>query len=175
MAHGPGFSRAPDPQIEIEGLRDLALRVSLYLSVVLVLSFFIGAVFVSVFRGEVARLLGIALIGCAGSAVAALTSCLNRYADGFELELTGEKVPPVKEGEKKETFNRRMARWFYFRPLLGLVVAPVFVWGIELFTDQAAKFTSSTGKLGFSAFMGGLLAKSVLDLIKGLFKNVFKA
>ena len=30
-------------------------------------------------------------------------------------------------------------------------------------------------KLAFSAFLGGLLAKSVLDLIKNLFKRVFRA
>ena len=175
MAHGSGIGRGPGVELEVAGLRDLSLRVSLYLVSVMVLCFFVGAMFLGVFRGEAGRLLGIALIGAAGSAVAALTSCLDRYANGFELELSGEKVPPAKEGVKKETFNRRMARWFYFRPLLGLVVAPVFVWGLELFTDQAARFTASAAKLGFSAFMGGLLAKSVIDLIKGLFKNVFKA
>jgi hypothetical protein len=32
-----------------------------------------------------------------------------------------------------------------------------------------------TATLGFTAFMGGLLAKSVVELIKRLFKNVFNA
>jgi len=77
--------------------------------------------------------------------------------------------------EKKETFNRRMSRWFIFRPFLGLIVAPVFVWGMEFFVSDPAKYTSSADKTGFWAFAGGLLAKSVIDLIKGLFKNIFKA
>jgi hypothetical protein len=175
MAHEPGAAPVPIPDIEVQSLRKLALRVCLYLSSVLIASFFLGIFLLSVLHGAVAQLLGVALVGAAGSAVGALTSCLDRYANGFELELTGQKVPPAKENEKKETFNRRMARWFFFRPLLGLVMAPVLIWGLTFFTGQAEKFTESPIKLGFTAFMGGLLAKSVIDLIKNLFKNVFKA
>jgi hypothetical protein len=117
-------------------------------------------------RDKLYSVLALGLIGLSGSGIAALTSCLDRYASGFELE-DASKFPKEANGE---TFNRRMARWFIFRPFLGLLIAPVFVWGIE-----SANFTKTLQGVAFSAFLGGLLAKSIIDLIKGLFKNVFKA
>jgi hypothetical protein len=115
--------------------------------------------------------LAVALIGFSGSSVAALTSCLDRYANGFERD-DGTKEPKEAKGE---TFNRRMARWFYVRPFLGLVVAPLLLWGIEFFVKDPNTFHDSIQHIAFSAFVGGLLAKSVLDLNKNLFKNVFRA
>jgi hypothetical protein len=111
-----------------------------------------------------------ALLGIAGSAVAALTSCLDRYATGFERE-RGRPYPREASGGK---FNRRFARWLFVRPFLGAVVAPVFVWGISHFTKDPQTFLSTSESMGFTCFMGGLLAKSILDLVKNLFKNVFK-
>jgi hypothetical protein len=176
MAQGtsvmPDTPSVSDDKTEIEGLRKLALQICGYLAITMVATLFAGA-FTLQRSGEMVRLTAEALIGACGSAVAALTSCLDRFANGFELE-TGKKVPPASKDERKETFNRRMARWFVFRPMLGLVVAPIFIWGIEYFASEPAKFTGSPSRLGFSAFMGGLLAKSVIDLIKGLFKNIFK-
>jgi hypothetical protein len=75
-----------------------------------------------------------------GSAVAALTSCLDRYANGFELK-DGTKEPAPAKGE---TFNRRMARWFYVRPFLGFITALVLVWGLAIFVSEPAKFQEST-------------------------------
>jgi hypothetical protein len=110
----------------------------------------------------------IALFGFAGSAVAALTSCLDRYAIGFERE-NGKPFPETaKAGEGK--FNRRFARWLFVRPFLGAIIAPIFVWGVSHFVNTPQQWTET---IGFTAFMGGLLAKSVVDLIKRLFKNVF--
>ena len=107
------------------------------------------------------------------SAVAALTSCLDRYAVGFERE-DGRAFPEkAKEGEGK--FNRRFARWLLVRPFLGAVIAPIFVWGLSHFAKAPKEWTQTLETLGFTAFMGGLLAKSVVDLIKRVFKNVFKA
>jgi len=111
-----------------------------------------------------------ALIGFAGSAVAALTSCINRYAAGLELD-DGTKEPKEAKGE---TFNRRMGRAFYTRPFLGFVAGPVLIWGLELFAKNPEAFVSSRERLAFTAFMGGLLAKSVFDVIKNIFKNIFK-
>jgi hypothetical protein len=51
----------------------------------------------------------------------------------------------------------------------------VFIWGVGFFSKDYQKFTESSESLAFTAFLAGLLAKSVLELIKGLFKNVFKA
>jgi hypothetical protein len=112
------------------------------------------------------------LIGFAGSAVAALTSCLDRYAVvGFERE--NGKSFPEDATPGKGKFNRRFARWLLVRPLLGAIVAPVFIWGISHFSSERRGFVPHSKSLGFTAFAAGLLAKSVLDLVKNLFKNVF--
>src|SRR6266702_2302730 len=152
---------------EIQCLDRLSRNVTLYLIVAATLSFFVGYGLLS-FKERMVLLLAIALMGGAGSSVAALTSCLDRFANGFERE-DGTKEPKEAKGE---TFNRRMARWFYVRPFLGLVVAPLFLWGIEFFVKDPNPLRDSNQHIAFSAFLGGLLAKSVLDLIKNLFKNI---
>jgi hypothetical protein len=160
---------------DIDVLRRLALRVAIYLAAVMLATFFAGAYLLG--KGNGFRLIvAESLIGASGSAVAALTSCLDRYAKGYELD-NGKKIPKPqsKDEEKKEMFSRGMAQWFIFRPFLGVVVAPIFIWGAEHFVKDPAEFTDSFSAIGFSAFMGGLLAKSVIDLVKGLFKNVFRA
>jgi hypothetical protein len=155
---------------EIRNISKLGLRVATYLVVVSIVAFFAGWTLLAN-NDRLYSVLALGLIGFSGSGVAALTSCLDRYATGFERE-DGTKFPEETKG--KQTFNRRMARWFIFRPFLGLLIAPVFVWGMELFVKDAAPYRTSAQRLAFSAFLGGLLAKSVIDLIKGLFKNVFK-
>jgi hypothetical protein len=155
---------------EIQGLDRLSLKVILYLIVAATLGFFLGYHFL-VATDQISGVVGVALLGFSGSAVAALTSCLDRYANGFERE-DGTKEPKEAKGE---TFNRRMARWFIVRPFLGLIVSPLFIWGIEFFVKDPKSFLDSAHHIAFSAFLGGLLAKSVLDLIKNLFKNIFRA
>jgi hypothetical protein len=148
--------------------------------VVSLTSFFLGAFFLSgladgahfgvLLVERATKFLGQALIGISGSAVAALISCLDRYANGVEL-YGGETYP---DKEKKERFSERFAYWLRARPFLGAPVAPVFIWGLSHFTNDPQKFTTSNRLVGFTAFMAGLLAKSVLELVKNLFKNVFK-
>jgi len=141
-----------------------------YLLTVTVASFFAGAGLLG--RAHVPpSLLVEALLGTAGSAMAALTSCLDRYATGFERE-RGSSYPRDASGGK---FNRRFARWLFVRPFLGAVVAPLFVWGINHLTKNPEPFLSTPESIAFTCFIAGLLAKSVLDLVKNLFKNVFKA
>jgi hypothetical protein len=154
---------------EITQLHSLTTRVIVYLVTVSLISFIVGY-FIIGLGGRMAQFFALALIGFSGSSVAALVSCLDRYATGFELE-NGMKVPKDATGE---TFNRRMSRWFFARPFLGVVVAPVLVWGIIFFVKEPEKFKSSSETLAFTAFLAGLLAKSVLGLIKDLFKSVFK-
>jgi hypothetical protein len=161
-----------DHEDEAKDLERLALNVQLYLIAFSVIAFFAGYALFLQGSGSM-TVVATALMGISGSGVAALTSCLDRYANGFELE-SGEKVPPA-DGKAKETFNKRLARWFIFRPFLGLLVAPVFIWGIEYFAGDSARYTNSVARLAFWSFVGGLLAKSVVDLIKRLFKNIFKA
>jgi hypothetical protein len=154
---------------ELKYLDRLAVATMVYLVAVGGVSL-LGAFYVFSSRPDI-PMLGVALVGLSGSAVAALTSCLDRYATGFEKEDGTSHPAGAKD---KEKFNRRMSRWFIARPFLGLVVAPILVWGIEFFVDEPDRFRSSSQQLGFTGFMTGLLAKSVLDLIKGLFKNVFR-
>jgi hypothetical protein len=154
--------------VEIQRLDRESRNVTLYLIGAATLSFFLGYFFAV--RCPIAGVFGIALMGFSGSGVAALTSCLQRYANGFERE-DGTKVPKEAKGE---TFNHRMARWFLVRPFLGLFVAPLFLWGIEYFVKDPGPLLDSPQHSAFMAFLAGLLAKSVLDLIKNLFKNVFR-
>jgi hypothetical protein len=157
------------PDDELKMLDRLAHISIVYLIVIGLASFFVGAYVLKV--PELSSLVAQALIGLSGSAVAALTSCLDRYATGFERE-NGRPFPEeAKAGEGK--FNRRFSRWLFTRPFLGAIVAPAFIWGLSHFTKSPQEFAGES--LGFTAFMAGLLAKSVLDLIKNLFKNVFKS
>jgi hypothetical protein len=163
------------PDDELKRLDKLAQATIVYLVVGGFASFFSACLLApqraaGVAPTDLSAIASIVLFGFSGSAVAALTSCLNRYAVGFERE-DGRPFPEnAKAAEGK--FNRRFARWLFTRPFLGAIIAPIFVWGLSHFTGSAQQFTAT---LGFTAFMGGLLAKSVVELIKRLFKNVFNA
>jgi len=165
----PRFSLPDD---ELRALDRLAHVSIVYLAVVGLASFFAGAFSLCV-PVELCRLIPIPLIGMSGSAIAALTSSLDRYANGFERE-DGKSFPTgAKKGAGK--FNRRFARWLFIRPFLGAVIAPVFIWGLSHFAKNPEEFLGKKEAVAFTAFLGGLLAKSILDLIKNLFKNVFRA
>ena len=166
---------------ELQWLHDHARKVIIYLVAVSLTSFLLGAFFLSgladgahlagvVLVGRATKFLGEVLIGVSGSAAAALISCVDRCARGLE-RYNGVAYPTNKEGEK---FSARFAYWLWARPFLGAPVAPVFIWGLSHFTNNPQEFTTSNWLVGFTAFMAGLLAKSVLELVKNLFKNVFK-
>jgi hypothetical protein len=123
----------------------LALRVLIYLVTLSIMTLFAGHALLAR-GGRFTTAVAVALTGISGSGVAALTSCLDRYANGFELE-NGKKIPDQAAG--KETFNRRMARWFVFRPFLGSMVAPVFIWGMAYFVSDSARYPSLQTKLVF--------------------------
>ena len=161
------MSSADLPDDELRRLDRLANRCIRYLVLVALASFLVGAYLLAQ-----SQLFSQLLLGFCGSAVAALTSCLDRYAAGFERE-DGKPFPTnAKTGEGK--FSRRFARWLFVRPFLGAIVAPAFIWGLAHFTKDPGPFLTQPESLGFSDFTAGLLAKSVVDLIKNLFKNVFK-
>jgi hypothetical protein len=162
---------------EIKKLDELARRVTIYLIVVSTIALFAGYYVLSIHLPSDPAwavtwgTLGIALLGFSGSGTAALTSCLDRYAHGYETD-SGKKFPEAAGGE---TFNRRFARWLYARPFLGALIAPPLTWGIVFFVRESEQWLSSAQHLAFTAFLAGLLAKSVVELMKGLFKNIFKA
>jgi len=163
-----------DENNEVKALNQVATWLAIYLTLISVAAFFTGRALIESSAGNWLTF-AIALLGAAGSGIAALTSCLNRRALGWELE-SGLKVPPEDPRQKtpEERFNRGMSMWFWFRPFLGLIIAPIFVWGIELLVKNPAALVNSPQRLGFTAFMGGLLAKSVIDVVKGVFRGIFK-
>lgn len=160
---------------EIGELDRLASYVFVYLAVLAIAGLFGGYRLLLLGNPEsITYLLGVALIGLSGSSISALSSSLDRYARGYELK-SGTKVPKILNDPKndgKETFNVRMTKWFFFRPFVGLMIAPVFLWGIAFLVKNPDSWREH---VAFTAFLGGLLAKSVIDLIKNLFKNVFHA
>jgi len=103
--------------------------------------------------------------GTLGSAVAALLSSLDRRAHGWELS-DGSKYPKQEPADK---FQVLMLPMFWVRPLLGSVM------GLVLYLyPWPDKLPGASGiSIGFWGFVLGYLAKSFLDVIKGIFKNVF--
>jgi hypothetical protein len=107
------------------------------------------------------------LAGFLGSSTAALRSCLDRHAQGIE-DKDGHQWPDPRS--KKERFNRRMAVWFWYRPVLGAVVGfMVYLAGASGVFSRA----HSAPGLAFFALIGGLFAKSLLDLFLDKFKTLF--
>jgi hypothetical protein len=103
--------------------------------------------------------------GTLGSAVAALLSALDRQSHGWELS-DGSKYP---KNEPADKFQLLMLPFFWARPLLGSVMGLLLY--LYPWTD---KLTGASGiSIGFWGFVLGYLAKSFLDVIKSIFKNVF--
>lgn len=123
-------------------------------------------------------LLAVVTAGTLGSALGALVSCLNRQAMGFEDSKGGQSPAPEKDKKSPERFNVRMSRWFRMRPLLGTVMSAVVYWGIsgEIFCGLSAPGNpeSALPQLVFYGFVAGLFAKSIIDILRELPKNVFK-
>jgi hypothetical protein len=112
-----------------------------------------------------ARLALAVVTGTLGSAVAALLSVLDRRAHGWELS-NGWKYP---QAEPKDKFQLSMVPLFWARPLLGAVMGVLLY--VYPWPDKVAGLSDVS--IGFWGFVLGYLAKSFLDVLKGLFKNVF--
>jgi hypothetical protein len=106
--------------------------------------------------------------GIAGSSTAALISALNRQAAGYE-DSKGRAHPDPKT--KKERFSRGMYHWFLSRPALGGVTGCMAFWGMTAgFFGTPAPTAARTAFIGVLA---GLFAKTLLDVLLNIFKNVF--
>ena len=110
--------------------------------------------------------------GLLGSAIAALISCVQRHADGFE-DSCGAQIPPREK--TTDRFNRGMYYWFLVRPWLGAVIGTVAYWGLigKVFGDKG-DLDADLPRLAFYSFVAGFLAKSLLEIFSGLLKNIFK-
>ena len=172
VAGAPASSVMPTMprQPEIERLHRTARTIAILLGAISIAAFLVGR---SLIDGTVGmeHLMGVALLGMAGSGVGALTSLLGRYAAGFELE-DGVRVPPNAEGE---VYDRRISFCFLVRPALGLLVAPLIVGAIAMFFKSHEDFSGSADAVMVVAFIGGLYAKSALEAAKNAFKVVFRA
>lgn len=110
--------------------------------------------------------------GVLGSATAALVSCLDRHANGFE-DSRGSQAPERRE--KVGRFSHGMFYWFLARPGLGAITAAIAYWAIV-----SGVFTPGSGaeiapaQAAVYGFLAGLLAKSLLSILKGLLGNIFK-
>jgi hypothetical protein len=163
-------SPAPTHDATIERMHRTARRLAFALAAISVLAFMAGRGIVER-HAELHLLLGVALIGMAGSGVGALTSLLARYANGFEFD-DGTRFPAAAEGE---VYYRRIAFCMLMRPVLGALVAPLVVVGVALFTKQHEEYKGSADVITVIAFIGGLYAKSAVDAAKTAFKVVFRA
>jgi hypothetical protein len=134
------------------------------LSLIIVL----GAVVVSVLEGLWLPSVVVAtLAGVVGSAAAALISCLDRRAGGFEAE-DGTAYPDPSE--KKERFGWGMAEWLVTRPALGLFMGGLVYIGIA---GSVLKVQSDSLQVKvFWALLGGLFAKTLYDMLSGLLKSL---
>jgi len=103
--------------------------------------------------------------GTLGSSVAALLSALDRRAHGWELS-NGWKYPQPEPADK---FQESMVPIFVVRPLLGSVMGLV----LYLYPWPDKLTYVSDVSIGFWGFLLGFLAKSFLDVLKGVFKSVF--
>ncbi len=166
-AAGPG--NAPEHDAELRSLHTAARLIAVALTVAIVVAFVAGYGILERPEG-LTKMVGVGLIGFAGSGVGALVSLLNRYAAGFELD-DGARSPPGAEGE---VFQRRIAFCFVMRPVLGLLIAPLIVAGVSLFLSRHETFTNSVDAMTLASFIGGLYAKLILEAAKNAFKVVFR-
>ncbi len=116
-----------------------------------------------------------AMAGLLGSCVAAFRSCLDRRANGLEDKF-GNVAPDPKTS--KERFSDGMVAWFIGRPLLGAVMGTMTLIAIRGHAlGQSigyAEFDGNPAKLVFYAWTAGLFTKTLLDLLLGVTKKVFK-
>src|SRR5262245_28340278 len=151
-----GFLAAVGPPSDYD-LKKLRWRFQLVRAWLLLLMIVVGAVVASALENRsLPSLVVAALSGLAGSATAALISCLDRRAAGFEAP-DGTASPA--SSEKKERFSFGMAEWLVTRPALGLIMGGAIYVGIE--GKALGVKSDSLHATVFWALLGGLFAKTL--------------
>ena len=151
-----------------EELGRLARRFQLVRAWLLSLIIVFGTVVASALGGEwLPPVLVSAFAGLVGSAVAALISCLDRRANGFEAA-DGTAYP--EPSATKERFGWGMAEWLATRPALGLFMGGLVYIGIvgHILTVQSDSLQAKV----FWALLAGLFAKTLYDMLSGLLKSL---
>lgn len=106
------------------------------------------------------------IAGVLGSTTSALISALDRKANGWESN-NGDKYP---EGGKPDKFSIRMATFFLYRPIFGVLA------GLLVYFGMQAKYFGDTGiedpsKVVFWSLLSGLFVKSLIEKLKDLFDS----
>jgi len=179
---------------EIEKLERLSLYIFIFLSSVIIvcglmLSYLITCKYFAT---------ACVLAGIVGSATSGLLSSLQRRAAGWELE-DGSKRPTKETEENKtqqkednrEMFSLRMSSFFIFRPFLGIIAGLVIYYGLDLLpglpevSSKSGSMTDLETQLNvngpneifrtliFYSLIAGLFVKTMIDVLKGIFKSVF--
>lgn len=111
-----------------------------------------------------ARILVCIAAGGLGGSVSGIRSVVERRANGWEFE-DGSSEPKDGDAAKKERYGRRMAPFFWTRPLLGAAL------GFLAYTGVVGGFliaSTDAGNMGFS-----LPGMAFLSSLAGLFAKTF--
>ncbi|MDH7448333.1 hypothetical protein [Aquimarina sp. 2201CG14-23] len=109
------------------------------------------------------------LSGILGSSVSALISVLQRKANGWEFK-NGMKYP---DEFPKDKFSVRMSTFFAIRPILGILSGFIIYYGFQIigvFKYRTEEFDESN--VIFWSLLAGLFAKSMIEKLKDVFKNL---
>jgi hypothetical protein len=138
------------------------LSVLILLSVAIVLSQLLSS------RGILNTLLIVIFCGIAGSSISALTSSLERQANGWEFR-NGLKYP---ENEPKDKFSERINPFFWYRPILGIVAAMLIYSMVEAGIIESGKNTIYHKV--FYSILAGLFAKTLWEKLREVFGSIVK-
>lgn len=159
-----------EKRFDVDRRRLLSLTVGAVVTVVVLWTIWLGIDDAGTWLGHLVLLSTSVAAGVAGSAVAALTSLLDRHAGGFELA-DGRKAPV---SEKKDRFSMRMAPWFTARPVVGGFAGLVaFAGGAVLVGASSAD--PPPDDVVFVALLAGLFAKSLIERLKAIFDAIIGA
>ncbi|WP_299443302.1 hypothetical protein [uncultured Aquimarina sp.] len=112
------------------------------------------------------------LSGILGSSVSALISALQRKANGWEFK-NGLKYP---NDSPKDKFSIRMSSFFMTRPILGILSGFIIYYGFQVIgVFQIHSEGLKEASLIFWSILAGLFAKSMIEKLKDVFKNLVGA
>jgi len=181
------FSDTENP--EIQKLERVSIITFLFLATIIIL----GSLMLTLTIGSQWIVTSAAIAGIIGSATAALLSSLSRKATGWELS-DGTYIPNTgTTQDKKERFSQRMATFFIFRPFLGIIGGLIVYYGGDLLNlvletkDTIVEPTTSITlevrqrttelenfkRIIFYSLLAGLFAKTLIEILKGVFKSFF--
>jgi len=179
---------------EIKNLERLSIVIFLFLSTVII----VCGLMLSYLISNNYYATACVLAGIVGSATSGLLSSLQRRASGWELE-DGTKLPTNRDknntngqnNDNREMFSLRMSSFFMFRPFLGIIAGLVIYYGLDLLpglpeiSDADGTLTKGESQLNlngpneifrtliFYSLIAGLFVKTMIDVLKGIFKSVF--